>query len=113
MCSKYSAKVGLLLAESYDKQNRKEDAIASYMKVWSAHMGLIQVSAPALTRWMELLWIRNKPAVGNGGSDRESAYKQGANYIKLTSRFKDRLTREELELWQVVEKLVKTYETSL
>jgi hypothetical protein len=111
--SKYSANVGLLLAESYDKQNRKEDAIASYMKVWSAHMGRIRVSAPALTRWMELLWDRNNPAVGNDKADRESAYKRGANYIRLTSRFKDKLNKEELELWQGVEKLVKTYQTGL
>jgi hypothetical protein len=110
--SKYSANVGLLLAESYDKQNKKEEAISSYLKVWSAHMGRIQVSAPALTRWMELSWERNKPAVGNDKSDRESAYVQGANYIKLTSRFKDKLTNEELELWQGVEKLVKTYGAS-
>lgn len=110
--TKYSAKVGLLLAESYDKQNRKDEAITSYVKVWAVHMGYIQVSAPALTRWMELLCERNQPAAGNDRSDRQSAYEQGAKYIELTSRFKDKLTKEELELWQGVEKLVKTYEAS-
>ena len=110
--TKYSGNVGLLLAESYDKQGRKEDAIAAYVKIWSVHMGHIQVSAPALARWMELLWERNQPAAGNGRPDRQAAYEHGARYIQLTSRFKDKLTKEELEPWQVVEKLVKTYGAS-
>jgi hypothetical protein len=50
--------------------------------------------------------------IADGSISGEHA-RQGANYIKLTSRFKDKLTKEELELWQGVEKLVKTYETSL
>lgn len=106
---KHSAKVGLLLAESYDKQNKKDEAITSYVKIWSVHMGYIHVSAPALSRWMELLWERNKPAAGNGRSDRNAAYEHGAKYIELTSRFKDKLTEEDLELWHGVEKLVKAY----
>lgn len=112
--AKFAPKVGLMLAESFDKRGMNEDAIAMYVKIWSVHMGNVIVSAPAMTRWMELLWDRNKPA-GAGPdqpADRQAAYEKGYVYIELTSRFKDKLNDAERELWQVVERLVKTYESS-
>jgi tetratricopeptide (TPR) repeat protein len=111
--AKFSPKVGLMLAQSFDERNMTEDAIAMYVKIWSVHMGNVAVSAPAITRWMELLWSRNKPGDGAAEpADRQAAYEKGAGYIELTSRFKDKLTAEEIELWKGVEKLVLTYESS-
>ena len=52
--SKYSAQVGLLLAQTYDERGEINDAIAMYVKVWGAHMGFVKISAPAMKRWMEL-----------------------------------------------------------
>jgi hypothetical protein len=74
-------------------------------------MGNIKVSVPAMTRWMEALWARNKPSSDpNTPGDRQGAYQGGARYIELTGRFKDKMIESDLELWQEVEKLVKTYE---
>ena len=111
--SKFSPQVGLLLAESYDKRNMTNDAISMYVKVWSAHMGNIKISAPAMTRWMQLSWDRNTPGNDTGTpGDRQGAYEGGAKYIELTGRFKDKMTDEDLALWQEVEQLVKTYEAN-
>lgn len=112
--SKFSPQVGLLLAQSFDKRNMPEDAIAMYGKIWAVHQGNIMISAPAITRWMELLWDRNKPANPDAGiaGDRQTAYEAAYVYIELTTRIKDKFTDEELELWKVVEKLVQTYESS-
>ncbi|MGD9420759.1 MAG: tetratricopeptide repeat protein, partial [Verrucomicrobiota bacterium JB025] len=110
--SKFSAKVGLMLAESFDKRNMVGDAIAMYVKVWSAHMGNIAISAPAMTRWMRLSWDRNNPGVDGNPSDRQGAYEGGARYLELTGRFKDKMVDSDLALWKDVEELVKTYEAN-
>lgn len=111
--SKFSPQVGLLLARTFEERKMNDDAIAMYVKVWSAHMGNIKISAPAMKSWMELSWARNKsstdPAVP---SDRQGAYEGGARFIELTGRFKDKMTSADLELWQQVEKLVQTYEAN-
>ncbi len=111
--SKYSAKVGLLLAKTYEERKMTDDALAMYVKVWSAHMGNIQISAPAILSWMKLSWDRNRTSTDPSlPSDRQGAYEGGANFINLTGRFKDKMTDEDLALWQEVEKLVKTYEAN-
>jgi TolA-binding protein len=112
--TKYSAQVGMLLAQSYQERGEVNDAIAMYVKVWGAHMGLIKISAPAMKNWMELSWQRNLP--GNGAdaeADRQGAYNGGAKYIEGTSRreVKSKMTPEELVLWKEVEQLVKKYES--
>jgi tetratricopeptide (TPR) repeat protein len=112
--TKYSAQVGMLLARSYQERGEVNDAIAMYVKVWAAHMGLIRISAPAIKNWMELSWQRNLP--GNGTdteADRQGAYNGGAKYIDATGRpgVKSKMTAEELALWQEVEQLVKKYES--
>lgn len=110
--SKFSSEVSMLLAESFDKRGMTDDAISMYVKVWSAFMGNIKVSAPAIQRWMELSYRRNKissdPAIA---SDRQGAYNGGWRYLDLTGRFKDKMTPDDLAKWQVVEKLVAKYVT--
>lgn len=109
--SKFSPQVGLLLAKSYEERNQTDDALAMYVKVWSAHMGNIKISAPALLSWMKLSWDRNNPSTDPAKpSDRQGAYNSGANFIALTGRFKDKMIESDLELWKEVEKLVKQYE---
>lgn len=107
---KYSAEIGFILAESFEKRNLDNDAILMYMKVWSSHMGNVKISAPAMLRWMELSYKRNNtsndPKVA---ADRQGAYQGGYAYIEQTGRFKDKLTKEERELWNKVEKLVEKY----
>ena len=109
--TKYSPQVGLMLAESFEKRNMIDDAISMYVKVWSAHMGYIPVSAPAVERWMTLSHKRNKASTGpNVTSDRQGAYEGGYRYLELTGRFKDKMTPEEVKLWERVQKLTDQYE---
>jgi tetratricopeptide (TPR) repeat protein len=111
--SKYAPQVGLLLARSFDERGQADDAISMYVKVWAAHTGNILISAPAMRRWMELSWDRNKPSTEAGvPGDRQGAYQGGAGYIEQTGRFKDKMIDSDLELWKEVEKLVKTYEAN-
>ncbi len=107
-----SAKVGMLLARSFDQRKMMEDAISMYGQVWSGNnMGDISVSAPAIKRWMELSWQRNRSAKdARTKSDRQAAYESGAKYIKGTAPLKDKMTEEELKMWNEVEELVKNYE---
>jgi len=110
--AKYSPQVGLLMAKSFEERNQLDDALSMYVKVWSAHMGNIKISAPAILSWMRLSWERNKasadPATVPG--DRQGAYNGGANFIQLTGRFKEKMTESDLELWKEVEKLTQQYE---
>lgn len=111
--SKYSSQVGMLLARTYDERKMTDDAISMYIKVWSAHMGNIKISAPAMKSWMELLWNRNKPSSKAGvPGDRQGAYEGGARYIENTAPIKSKMAEHELKLWQEVENLVKTYEAN-
>lgn len=110
---KYSSKVGLLLAESFDRRNLTNDAIAMYVKVFSAHMGHIKISAPAIQRWMELTYKRNKASTGpNVTSDRQAAYEQSYQYLELTKRpeIRNKMSPEEVKLWERVQKLNDQYE---
>lgn len=111
--SKYSADVQLMLAKSFDARKMTNDAFAVYSTLATGPnmMGNISKSAPAMKRYMEIYWSRNEPAKDKfSKSSRQAAYDQGNTYIELTSRFKDKFTDEELELWKEVEKLVKNYE---
>ena len=109
--TKYSPEVGLMLAETFDKRNLTDDAIAMYVKVFSAHMGYIKISAPAIHRWMELSYKRNKASTGpNVTSDRQGAYQRGYQFLELTGRFKDKMTPEEVKFWERVQKLTDQYE---
>jgi tetratricopeptide (TPR) repeat protein len=111
--AKYAPQVGLLLARTFEQRGMADDAIAMYVKVWSAHMGNIKVSAPAMLGWMRLSWERNKPSNDPAlPADRQGAYEGGARYIELTGRFRDKMIESDLKLWQEVEKLVKTYEAA-
>jgi len=111
----FSPQVGLLLAESLDKRNMTDDAISMYVKVWGAHMGFIEISAPAILRWMELSYKRNTqsddPSIS---SDRQGAYERAYGYLELTGRpeVKDKMSAEELKMWKEVEKLVAKYVTN-
>ena len=100
-----------MLAETFDKRNMTDDAIAMYVKVFSAQMGYIKISAPAIQRWMELSYKRNKASSGpNVTSDRQGAYQRGYQYLELTGRFKDKMSPEEVKLWDRVQKLTDQYE---
>ena len=111
--AKYAPEVGMLLANSFDQRNMVDDALAMFTKIWSAHTGRIEISAPAMKRWMELTWQRNKPSKDpNTLPDRQGAYQGGAEYIEMTSRkeIQDKMTEKEHQLWKEVENLVQTYE---
>jgi tetratricopeptide (TPR) repeat protein len=106
----YSPQVGFMLAQSFDKRNMSDDAISMYVKVWSAHMGFIKVSAPAVEAWMTLSHKRNRTSDKPGvPSDRQGAYEGGYRYLELTGRFKDKMTPEEVKLWERVQKLTDQY----
>lgn len=108
--TKYSPEVGFMLAQSFEKRNMVDDAISMYVKVWSAHMGYIKVSAPAIEAWMTLSHRRNRVSDNpNVPSDRQGAYEGGYRYLELTGRFKDKMTPEEVKLWDRVQKLTDQY----
>jgi TolA-binding protein len=108
--SKYSPEVGLILAQSFEKRNMNDDAISMYVKVWSAHMGYIRISAPAVEAWMKLSYQRNRksddPRVQ---ADRQGAYNGGYRFLDLTGRFKDKMSPEEVVMWDRVQKLTDRY----
>ena len=111
----HSPEVQLILARTYDKGGMVNDALAMYVKIWSAHMGYIRVSAPAMKRWMELMWDRNAPATEkNSTSDRQSAYEAGFTFIEATGKedFYKKMDSKELDLWSEVKKLVEAYEST-
>jgi tetratricopeptide (TPR) repeat protein len=110
--NQYTGRVSLMLAESFDRAGKVNDAISMYLKVWSAFMGEIRVSAPAMKRWMELNWQQNRPAEGDNPSDRQGAYNGGKQYIMQTERLKGNMTPAELAVWEEVEALVRTYEAN-
>lgn len=108
--TKFSPEVGLMLARSFEERGMIDDAISMYLKVWSAHMGYIKVSAPAIQTWMELSFQRNKSSSDpNVSADRQGAYNGGFRYLKLTGRFKDKMSPEDVALWEQVEKLTEKY----
>ncbi len=107
----YTGAVGLLLAQSYEKTGSINDALAAYAQLYTGgQMGLISVSAPAVKRWMELMWERNTPSVGDKVGDQQGAYNGGQQYIEFTRRIYDKMSQEEKELWSSIEQQVKEYE---
>ncbi len=99
----------MLMASAYDQAGKKEDAMGVYAQVWGANMGAIRYSAPALDRWMDLVWTRNGTN-SNGKSDRQYAYEKGDEYIKLTVNAIKKATPEELVLYNKVKERVADYE---
>lgn len=109
--TQHSAQVGLILAQSFEGRGMVNDALAMYAKVWSAHMGLVTVSAPAMEAWMKLSWQRDLKAAAEGGkADRQGAYEGGWAYVDLTKRFFDKMSPEEQDMWKEIEALVAKYE---
>ena len=106
------AQVFLLLGKAYEQSNKEDDAIGIYARVWATHTGTISASAPAMEAWMKIMWMRNKPGNERIMGDRQGAYEGGLKYINQTARFRDKMNAADLELWLVVEKLVKQYEAN-
>lgn len=108
--SKFSPEVGLILAQSFEKRNMIDDAISMYVKVFGAHTGLVRISAPAVESAMKLQFQRNRksddPRVQ---SDRQGAYATGYKYIGVVNNFREKLTPEEEEMVQRIEKLTDQY----
>lgn len=101
---RYAGYVSLLLAQSYDKQGKSEDAIAAYSKVLGAFAGQIEVSAPAVQRILELVWERNR------GDDHQQAYEIGYKYVESTKRLLGQMKDTDKVLWQKVVDLTQEYE---
>ena len=106
------AQVFLMLGKAYEERKMLDDAIGIYARVWATYTGTINASAPAMESWMKILWMRNKPGDDRTMSDRQGAYEGGWKYISQTARFRDKMKASDLELWLVVEKLVKQYEAN-
>ena len=113
--TRFAPEVGYALAMSYEKRGMMNDALANYVRVWSAYGGLIRISAPAMKSWMELSWQRNSPGGGtdNVKGDRQGAYEQGWTYVNNYKRFFDtKMTDEEKKMFEDIEELVAEYEAS-
>lgn len=108
---KNSATVRFLMAQAYDKSGKVEDAIGLYGQIWTVSPGFVQLAAPALERWMELLWTRNSTD-DKGISDRQRVYELGWKWVNNTKgeKFLAKLTDEESEMRNAVVALVQEYE---
>ena len=69
-------------------------------------MGTIGKSAPAIDRWMDLLWNRGRE------NDKQLAYERGYDYVKMTSNAVKKATLEERKLWEKVQGRVEQYEAN-
>jgi tetratricopeptide (TPR) repeat protein len=105
---RYAVPCRMLLANSHDKAGRVDDALTAYQQVWISSMGTIRFSAPAMKRWMEILWDRG--AITKGKSDRQYSYEGGYKYLKMTSQAVKKATEKEKEMWGEVLQLTKSYE---
>lgn len=107
----YKVQARMLLGKSHDKAGRVDDALVAYQSIWGPSMGAIRYSAPAMKRWMEILWTRggsNK----SGKSDKQYAYEKGHEYIKLTANAAKKATPNEQDLRNEIAELVKDYEAN-
>lgn len=107
----YKVQARMLLGAAHDKAGRVDDALVSYQAIWSSSMGAIRYSAPAMKRWMEILWSRggtNK----SGKSDKQFAYEKGYEYIKLTENAANKATTDERALRDEVAELMEEYEAN-
>ncbi len=107
----YKVQARMLLGSAHDKAGRVDDALVSYQSIWGPSMGAIRYSAPAIKRWMEILWTRG----GNntsGKSDKQYAYENGHDYIRLTTNAAKKATRDEQAVRDEVAELVKDYEAN-
>jgi len=118
---RHSADVTYLLALSFDKSGRLNDALLHYGMCYSRYTGYLRVSSRAIRRVMEILWERNKPKGAKVGEallkkdDRQTAYDIGKRFLKSTHRIRTtnkKMTDDEKETWDVVEKLAKKYAMS-
>lgn len=108
---RYSVQCRMLLGATHDKAGRVDDAIIAYRQVWSSSMGTIKFSAPAMKRYMELLWNRNSTN-GNGVKDRQGAYEMGYKYLQMTELAVEKAPANEKAMWDQVTELVSTYEAN-
>jgi tetratricopeptide (TPR) repeat protein len=104
---RYAVPCRMLLANSHDKAGRVDDALTAYQQVWISSMGTIRFSSPAMKRWMEILWDRDK--ITKGKSDRQYSYEGGYKYLKMTSQAVKKATKKEKEMWGEVDVLTKSY----
>ncbi len=103
---RYSTDCRMLLGAAHDEAGRVDDALAAYLQVWSSSMGTISKSAPAMDRWMDLLWNRGKEG------DRQLSYARGYDYLKMTSNAVKKATPAEKKIWDKVQDRVKQYEAN-
>ncbi|MGE9269184.1 MAG: tetratricopeptide repeat protein [Verrucomicrobiales bacterium] len=109
--SQNKMEVAMLLAQAYDEMKMVNDAIAAYVNVWNTYKGAIRISAPAMKRYMRLLWERNQE--GSEVSDRQGAYNAGRIYVDQTRSIvvgdRAKASDEEVQMWREVERLVEEY----
>jgi tetratricopeptide (TPR) repeat protein len=107
---KWAGQVGLLRGQALEARSKPDDALSIYWQVWSAKMGNISVSAPAMEAWLKLMWQRNQAMTPKVKGDRQNAYESGWRYLDLTRRLLEKMTAEEQAAWKKVEALVTSYE---
>lgn len=112
--NQYAPFVSFVLAQAYDNLGETDNALVTYFQVYSTYRGLLAISAPALKRYMEMLWSRNKAASDKTPADRQFAYETGYKFIKATTALiaGPRVPEEEKDLWKEVNKLVQSYEAN-
>jgi len=109
--NEFAPYVSYVLGQAYENLKEVDNALATYGGASATYRGLIVVSAPAQKRYMEILWDRNRPAKDGRASDKQLAYNLGAAYVEQTTNIRQnpKVPEAEKDLWDEVEKLVKTY----
>lgn len=101
------------MGRCHEELGELDQAIRAYALTWSTHMGVIEASAPAMERWMRILWERNNPGSDRVMSDRQGVHESGQRYVELTGRFEDKMREADYRLWKRVKNLTEKYEAEL
>lgn len=112
----YRAEFAYFLALSAYYQDKIDDAIVLYGRIYASHLNKIEVSALAVRDLIELTWERNLNRDQGEKADRQVAYRLGQRYISMTRKtFETRrsgLAEEAVKAWLGIEKSVSLWEKS-
>ena len=95
------------LAEAAEAENKPDQAIAAYEKLWMDEECRSVLSARAVKRWMELLLHRNHEG------DRLSACRGGISYLEVSRTSTTDLSDEDQAATEEVGKLTKRLQTEM
>ncbi|MEI7927583.1 MAG: VWA domain-containing protein, partial [Verrucomicrobiales bacterium] len=95
------------MADAAEAENKPDEVIAVYEKLWMDGDCRSALSARAVKRWMELLLLRNH------AGDRLSACRGGISFLETSRAAATELSEEDQAATEEVDKLTKRLQTEL